>query len=186
MVLPALSASQDACSPCALWSKKITQALKQRARSLVGILTYCLHSPCTKFLIQSLPLSKMNRGNYSTAMDWAWYSKVSRAEKPVCSKESWWMWKLRSENDIAAALHITHGKWKLPCLEAGKVLTLQCLFLLVRQSHTEPFALPVESGTINEAGEKPVVIYCFKMNWEYWLFFPFLKTRLSWYNEQLH
>lgn len=73
-----------------------------------------------EFLIQSLPLSIMNRGNYSTAMDWACYGKMSRAEKAVCSKESWWMWKLRSENDTAAAVHITHGKWELLPMPGGR------------------------------------------------------------------
>lgn len=117
------TAPQDACRPCALWSKKNHSSFDAKSmlasRHFNLLPSQSLHQ-VLEFLIQSLPLSIMNRGNYSTAMDWACYGKMSRAEKAVCSKESWWMWKLRSENDTAAAVHITHGKWELLPVPGGR------------------------------------------------------------------
>lgn len=52
LLLPTLSVwpwlSQGTCSPCALQSKKMIQALRQRLCSLGEVFTYCLYSPCTK------------------------------------------------------------------------------------------------------------------------------------------
>lgn len=101
---------------------------------------------------------------------------MARAEKAACSKEPWWIWKLRSKNSIAAASCITFEKWSsFQRLEAGKEFreSLSACFCWPN-SPAQHLSLPAKSNTINEAGERSVVIYRFKMNSAYWLFFPFL------------
>lgn len=134
-----------------------------------------------EFLVQRLLLDIMNRGNNFLGHGLGqWVQEPAMLKWPEQKK-----WLAARYNDGCES----SGQWMVlqllrasplrsgisfQCLEVGKEFReRRSACFCWPNSPAQHLSLPAKSNTINEAGERPVVIYRFKMNWAYWLFSPF-------------